>query len=434
MEGDPSASFFVTGLLVTFLLSMLFSSIKIIFSSIDKNTIPVDDENLRYYASKVEDILENRALFNSTVSFGRTVANVLFAILCYMFSRYLFPNLVVYQTILISFLFSAIVLSLFAYEIPRAFAMRFYRTYFPVAYSTYKIFSWLFLPLASLFNWIHNWLLTLLKYDKKLSFLSDEEQARITEPSDTESLDEEEREMIRSIFDLGETTVDEIMIPRIDIKGISEDSDLTAILNIIREEGHSRFPVYKETIDSITGILYVKDILSWLSENDITNWNLSDVLKKPHYVPVGKKVNDLMREFKKKHLHMAIVVDEYGGTGGLVTMEDILEEIVGDIQDEYDEEEMEVVQIAENVYIIDPHIDLQDLNDELDINIETEDVDYTTLGGLIYHEYGDVPHENTELEYEGLKITVLKMDNQRIEKVKVEVLRRPSKQVEESEL
>lgn len=434
MEGDPSVSFFVTGLLVTFLLSMLFSSIKIIFSSIDKNTIPVDDENLRYYASKVEDILENRALFNSTVSFGRTVANVLFAILCYMFSRYLFPNLVLYQAILFPFLFSAIVLSLFAYEIPRAFAMRFYRSYFPVAYSTYKIFSWLFLPLASLFNWIHNWSLSFLKYDKKLSFLSAEEQARITESSDTESLDEEEREMIRSIFDLGETTVDEIMIPRIDIKGVSEDSDLTSILNIIREEGHSRFPVYKETIDSITGILYVKDILSWLSENDISNWNLSDVLKKPHYVPVGKKVNDLMREFKKKHLHIAIVVDEYGGTAGLVTMEDILEEIVGDIQDEYDEEEMEVVQIAENVYIIDPHIDLQDLNDELDINVETEDVDYTTLGGLIYHEYGDVPHENTEFEYEGLKITVLKMDNQRIEKVKVEVLRRPSKQVEENEL
>lgn len=433
MESDPRASFFITGLIISFLLSALFASIKIVFNSIDKSTIPADDDHLRYYASKVEDILENWALFSSTIALGRTAANIIFAVFCYLYTNNLFPNLLLYQSILFPILFSTIFLSLFAYEIPRAFALRLYRNYFPIVYTGYKIFGWLFLPFASLFNIIHNWLLSILKYDSKLSFLSEEDQARITEHSDTESLDEEEKEMIRSIFDLGETTVDEIMVPRIDIKGIPADTDLTSILNVIREEGHSRFPIYKESIDSIIGILYAKDILSWLSENDIEMWNLSDLLKKPHFVPVGKKVNDLMREFKKKHLHIAIVVDEYGGTAGMVTMEDILEEIVGEIQDEYDEEELEVVQIAENIYIIDPHIDLQDLNDELEISIETEEVDYTTLGGLIYHEYGDVPHENSEFEYDGLKITVLKMDNQRIEKVKVEVLQRPSKPIESNE-
>jgi putative hemolysin len=433
LESDPRASFFITGLIVSFLLSALFASIKIVFNSIDKSTISADDDHLRYYASKVEDILENWALFSSTIAIGRTAANIIFAVFCYLYTKHLFPNLLLYQSILFPILFSTIFLSLFAYEIPRALALRLYRNYFPVVYTGYKIFGWLFLPFASFFNVIHNWLLSILKYDSKLSFLSEEDQARITEHSDTESLDEEEKEMIRSIFDLGETTVDEIMVPRIDIKGIPADTDLTSILNVIREEGHSRFPIYKESIDSIIGILYAKDILSWLSENDIEMWNLSDLLKKPHFVPIGKKVNDLMREFKKKHLHIAIVVDEYGGTAGMVTMEDILEEIVGDIQDEYDEEELEVVQIAENVYIIDPHIDLQDLNDELDITIETEEVDYTTLGGLIYHEYGDVPHENVEFEYDGLKITVLKMDNQRIEKVKVEVLQRPSNPIESNE-
>ena len=433
MESDPQASFFITGLIISFLLSALFASIKIVFSSIEKSTIPADDDHLRYYVSKVEEILENWALFSSTIALGRTTANIMFALFCYLYINDLFPYLLFYQSVLFPILFSTIFLSLFAYQIPRAFALRLYRNYFPIVYTGYKIFSWLFLPFASLFNTIHNWLLGLLKYDSKLSFLSEEDQARITEHSDTESLDEEEKEMIRSIFDLGETTVDEIMVPRIDIKGIPANTDLSFILNVIREEGHSRFPIYKESIDSIIGILYAKDILSWLSENEIEKWNLSDLIKKPHFVPVGKKVNDLMGEFKKKHLHIAIVVDEYGGTAGLVTMEDILEEIVGDIQDEYDEEELEVVQIAENVYIIDPHIDLQDLNEELDIIIETEDVDYTTLGGLIYHEYGDVPHENSEFEYDGLKITVLKMDNQRIEKVKVEVLQRPSHPIESNE-
>jgi CBS domain containing-hemolysin-like protein len=199
---------------------------------------------------------------------------------------------------------------------------------------------------------------------------------------------------------------------------------------MVQEEGHSRIPVFKETIDSIIGILYSKDILSWLAENDPENWDLKNLINKPHYVPVGKKVNDLMAEFKKKHIHLAIVVDEYGGTAGLVTMEDILEEIVGDIQDEYDEEEKEVVKIADNVYLIDPHIDLYDLNEELGTNLETEDVDYNTLGGLVYHEYGDVPQENTEFDYNGLRITVVKMDNQRIEKVKVEILQKPANSIE----
>jgi CBS domain containing-hemolysin-like protein len=202
------------------------------------------------------------------------------------------------------------------------------------------------------------------------------------------------------------------------------------VLKIIKEEGHSRFPVYKDNIDSIIGILYAKDILSWLAENDIDKLKLKDVVKKPHYVPIGKKVNDLMKEFKVKHIHLAIIVDEYGGTAGIVSMEDILEEIVGDIQDEFDEDEKEVVQISNNIYVIDPHIDLYDLNEELDVNLEIEEVDYTTLSGLIYHEYGDVPQEGTVFEYNGLRISVIKMDNQRIEKVKVEVLQRPANSVE----
>jgi putative hemolysin len=433
LEGDPAASFFIAGLIVSFLLSTFFASIKIMFYSVDKNTISPDDEHLRHYASKVEDVLEDRILLNSTVAFGRTISNVGFAVVCYAYTKIIFSHVSPYKSILFSSLFSVLFLSLFAYVIPRALSLKYYRSYYPLFFVLYRMLSWFFLPFTSLFNMLHKWFLGLLKYDSKLSFLSDEEQARITQPSDTESLDDDEKEMIRSIFDLGETTVDEIMVPRIDMKGIAVETDLTTVLNVIREEGHSRFPVYKETIDSVVGVLYAKDILSWLSENTVDHWNLSELLKKPHYVPVGKKVNDLMQEFKKKHLHIAIVVDEYGGTAGLVTMEDILEEIVGDIQDEYDEEEKEVIQIAENVYIIDPHIDLQDLNEELDINIETEEVEYTTLGGLIYHEYGDVPHENSEFDYNGLKLTVLKMDNQRIEKVKVEVLQRPSKTFDNDE-
>jgi len=290
----------------------------------------------------------------------------------------------------------------------------------------------MFLPFASLISLLQQWLLGFFKYDKKLAFLSDEDKARITEEGDKEALDDEEKEMIQSIFDLGDTTAEEIMVPRIDIIGISDKATLPEVLIIIRDEGHSRFPVYEETIDSITGVLYAKDILSWLAEHEPSEWHMQTLIKRAHFVPVGKPVNDLMREFKQKHLHMAVVVDEYGGTAGLVTMEDILEEIVGDIQDEYDEEELEIVQVSENVYIVDPHIDLQDLNEELGSSLETEDIEYTTLGGLIYHEYGDMPAEGSHFEYEGLRLTVLKMDNQRIEKVKVELLDTSSTDTQET--
>ncbi|MFP4012583.1 MAG: hemolysin family protein [Chitinispirillaceae bacterium] len=425
MEGDPAGSFYITGLIVSFILSSFFSVIKIIFSSVERSNITADDEHLRYYSSKIEDVLKNRHMVSGIASVGKTFSNVAFAILSFSYFQVLFPHAVSLQTWTVPFLFSFIVLSLFGHYIPRAFALRFYRSYSAPGYYAYKLLSWFFIPFVSLFISIHGALLKLLKYDEKLAFLSDEEKARITAQDEGEALDEEEREMIRSIFDLSETTVDEIMVPRIDIKGLDLNADIKSVLKIIREEGHSRIPVYKESIDQIVGVLYAKDIISWLSQNSFEDWDLSSLVKKCHFVPMGKKINDLMKEFKLKHLHLSIVVDEYGGTAGMVTMEDILEEIVGDIQDEYDVEEKPVVKVDSNVYLIDPHLDLHDLNEELDINIETEEADYNTLGGLIYHEYGDIPQENTQFEYSGLRLTVVKMDNQRIEKVKVEVLQRP---------
>jgi putative hemolysin len=148
---------------------------------------------------------------------------------------------------------------------------------------------------------------------------------------------------------------------------------------------------------------------------------------------MSKKVDGLMREFKKDHIHIAVVVDEYGGTAGIVTMEDILEEIVGEIHDEYDLEEKPIVQIAKNLYRIDPHIDLTDLSEKFNIILAPEDADYTTLSGLIYHECGTIPSENTEFEFNGVRIKVLKMDNQRIEKVQIEILPKPVSPSESAE-
>ncbi|MBN1308529.1 MAG: HlyC/CorC family transporter [Chitinispirillaceae bacterium] len=422
MEGDPSILLLTVLLILSFVFSSLFSIVKIVFSSIGSGSIPPDDDYLRYHVVKVEAILENETLLANTISFGRTLTNSAFSLIAYRIISDVFPALFFHQKILISLLFSLIMLTLFAYDIPRAVAKRFYRNLFPFSYYVYKIAGWLFLPPVSLFIDIHHRFLKISGYNERLAFLSDDEKARISEKEGGDALDSEEREMIRSILALSEKTVDEIMVPRIDMKGVELDTSFQTVLQIIREEGHSRMPVFRETIDSIVGVLYVKDLVGWFSEHSNDEWNIKQILKKPLYIPSGKKVNDLMRDFKKRHLHLAIVVDEYGGTAGLVTMEDILEEIVGDIQDEYDEEEKEIIKTAENSYLIDPHIDLNDLNEELGVNLKLDDVDYSTLSGLIYHEYGDIPQEHASFDYAGLHITILKMDNQRIEKVKVDVI------------
>ena len=433
MDGDGVTAI-ILYMVVAFILSAFFSVIKIIFASAEKGDVGADDERLRYYASRIDEILKNRATLSDTVTVGKTLCNVAFAVLALklhsMFISDFYEDSVPPQALwLVPIAFSFLTLTLFAHYIPRAVALRFYRGMVKPAYYIYSLLSWLLRPFSWIFSAIHSAILKVLKYNVKLSFLSEEEKARITAEDAAEALGEEEREMIRSIFDLSDTTVDEIMVPRINVIAAEVHSDLQAVLRLIREEGHSRIPIYKDTIDQITGVLYAKDIFPWISDHNKSEWNLENIVKKCHYVPMGKKITDLMKEFKLKHQHLAVIVDEYGGTAGIVTMEDILEEIVGDIQDEYDEEENEVVPIEANVYFVDPHIDLHGLNDELGLALD-EEAEYNTLSGLIYHECGDVPLEGTQIECAGVRITVVKMDNQRIEKVKLEVLQSGAAQAE----
>ncbi len=426
MDTDPSASSYLIILLVIcYLLSALFSIIKTVFKSVDRSSIPPNAERQRYYASKIEHALEHKTYLGILTSFGRTFANTLFAIISFWLAQRLYPEYGAFEHGVSAFVFSLVVLTLFAYTIPRAVAIRFYMSFAPMVFTAYSLFNAVFYVFTAALSGTSNLLLRALKYDEKLAFLSPEDKSRMAErKDDEEGLDENEREMIRSIFELGETTVKEIMVPRIDIKALDTTADLPTVIQTIKKEGHSRIPVYRTSIDTIAGILYAKELISWISEHDESEWDLEALMKKPYFVPVSKKIDDLMAEMKRTHIHMVVVVDEYGGTAGIVTMEDILEEIVGEIHDEYDVGEEQVVEVAPNIYKVDPHVDLEDLGTTIDVPLEVdEDAEYNTLGGLIYHEHGDVPKEDTELEYEGMRIKVLQMDGQRIESVQVEVVR-----------
>jgi CBS domain containing-hemolysin-like protein len=235
-------------------------------------------------------------------------------------------------------------------------------------------------------------------------------------------LKEDEKEMIYSIFDLGDTLVREVMAPRIDIIGVEADASVTEAINIIIRAGHSRAPVYIDTIDNIIGILYVKDLLShWLENSEPRS--VRGLERKVYYVPESKPVIDLLRELQAKKVHIAIVVDEYGGTAGLVTIEDLLEEIVGEIQDEHDADEFYMQYISDDEYIFSARMDLDDINDTMSIKLPTDESD--TLGGLIYDLLGRVPKSGdvisgASFNAPNLRLTVLDVDGRRIKTAKVE--------------
>lgn len=230
-------------------------------------------------------------------------------------------------------------------------------------------------------------------------------------------IEEEEKKMIRNIFEFGDTMVKEVMVPRVDMACISSEAKLNSILRLIKKMGHSRIPVYKETIDNIIGILYTKDLLvvyeQWYKSKE--KFDLKKIIRRAYFVPENKKIDDLLDIFQRDKIQIAIAIDEYGGTAGLVTMEDVVEEIVGEIIDEYDKETKLYEIIDNNTVIADGIISIDKINELL--NIEIPENDFETLGGFIYDLMGRVPNKNETIEYKNIQITIEQVVKNRIIRV-----------------
>ncbi|MFW5781974.1 MAG: hemolysin family protein, partial [Candidatus Muiribacteriaceae bacterium] len=230
-------------------------------------------------------------------------------------------------------------------------------------------------------------------------------------------INSDEKQMLRSVFEFSKTDVHEIMTPRIDMLCIDANDDIEKIKENIRNEQFSRIPVYKDTVDEIVGILYVKDVLSYLSgikEMD----DIKPFLRKAYFVPESKNAYSLLRFMQRTKTHIVMVVDEYGGVEGLVTMEDIIEELVGEIHDEHDEEELEYRALDERTFIVDARIRNDELGELLGVEIQ-ENNDYNTISGYIMHKLGRVPHTGDIVSNDDFEVEVLSMDGNRIEEIKV---------------
>lgn len=233
-------------------------------------------------------------------------------------------------------------------------------------------------------------------------------------------IEEEEREMIHSIIEFGDTTAKEVMTPRTSIFMLDAESTIDEVWDEIIDSGYSRIPVYGEDLDEILGILYVKDLMT-LAKEGTTNIPLKNILREAYFVPDTKSIVEILDEFRNKQVHMAVVLDEYGGTVGLATIEDLIEEIIGEIKDEYDlHEEDEIEKISESKYRVDARINIEDLNKELELNIP-ESEDYESLGGYVLDVLGRVAEVEDIVELEGLKMKVLEVEKMRVVKILIEI-------------
>jgi CBS domain containing-hemolysin-like protein len=229
------------------------------------------------------------------------------------------------------------------------------------------------------------------------------------------SLNSDQREMVRGIADLSGTTVKEVMVPRTDTVFLSVDSSRDELLSRIAESEHSRFPVYRDTIDNVIGVLYVKDVLKSLVNNE--DFDVVKLLRKPFFVPVSKRIDGLLWELRRRRVHIAVVVDEYGGVSGIVCMEDIIEEIVGDIQDEFDHETEDILKLGEGTWLCDARMNLEDLAQETGMELPSSSFD--TLGGFVFDLFGKIPVRYEKVVYRHYDFIVQDMDGHKINTVKI---------------
>ncbi len=282
--------------------------------------------------------------------------------------------------------------------------------------------SVLLYPVGRFFSWTSSLILRLVGLEPRTEPLVTEEELKLILAGAERSgaIEEEEEDMIKGVLELEETQVKEIMVPRVEIVAIEAQASLKEFLDLVREHRFSRYPVYKESIDHVTGVAIVKDLLDYVEDDQLERVRVEAIAHEPYFVPESMSVWDLLVELRKRKFHMAIVVDEFGGTAGLVTLEDIIEEIVGDIYDETDELEESIQELPGGGLLVEGQVSLDDLAERL--GVEFPEGDYETLSGFLYEQFGRIPETGEAIEWNGLRFVVAEADRRRIRWVKIERL------------
>lgn len=417
-------------LIILIFINAFFASTEMAFISLNDNKIKMMAKEKNKKAMKIQKMLENPSKFLATIQIGITLAGFLSsAFAADTFADKLAPllnNLIPFISVIawqnISIVIITIILSYFTLVfgelVPKRLAMKYSEEIAFTACGVIKILSILAAPFVSFLTFSTNAV-------SKLFGVTGEEQETVTEEEikmlinegkENGTIEVEETEMINNVFEFNDKVVSEIMVPRTEIFALDMNLSIAEVINELSEDKrYSRIPVYDETIDEIKGIVYVKDIL--LSQKN-KNVKIKTIMKEPYYVPENKLVNELFKDLRKNKKQIAIVVDEYGGTAGMVTMEDILEEIVGEIYDEYDKEQAKYRKIDENTYLIEGNVAIYDV--EKILGIEISEGEYDTLAGYLIEKLGRIPKENEKpvIETKDATYKIEKIKDKKIIEVK----------------
>ena len=415
---DAEAWFQLFLLVIMLILCALSSASETALTSVSriklKNLVEEGDKK----AMEIERILANPNVFLSTILIINSVATIIASSMATVLALRFSAS---WGELIASLLLSLIVL-IFCEITPKTAAVQNPLRWARIIIGPVRGAAWLLRPIIWLLSRITSGLVRLLggQAVRHGPFVTEEELRLLVTVGEEEGvLEEAETEMIHSIFEFADTPVREVMIPRIDIIALEGDISMNQAVDQALEGGFSRIPVYEETLDNITGILYTKDLLKQLREGH-DSLPIRDLVRPAYFVPETKKLDDLLREIRQKRVHMVMVIDEYGSVSGLVTIEDLMEEIVGDIQDEFDREEKLYEQVNDHEYVFSAKISIGEFNEIMDTKLEHED--YETLGGFLYAQLDKVPVAGDTVIFDQHRFTILTTRGRRIVRVQVEKL------------
>ena len=404
-------------LILLLLMSAFFSSAETALTTVNKIRVRTLAENGDKQAEYVLKIIEDPSKMLSAILIGNNVVNLYASSLATVLATHIWGNKIVgIATGVLTLL-----ILIFGEITPKTVAtIQAERIAFRFAKIIYYIMTVL-TPVIFVVNQLSFLVLKLLRVDVKAKgeSITEDELRTIVEVSHEEGvIESEEKKMINNVFDFGDAVARDVMLPKVNMTFVDVDATYDELMEVFRSEKYTRFPVYEETTDNVIGILNVKDILL---AGEREQFSVRDYLRAPYYTYEFKKVSELMVEMKKANVNIIIVLDEYGATAGLITLEDMLEEIVGDIRDEYDEdEENELVEIAANEYVVEGSMKLDDLNDRLELKLESED--YDSVGGLVIGLLDHLPEEGEDVVFDNVRLVVDRVEKNRIDRIHLYIL------------
>ena len=411
---DPALIPYIIIIAVCVVMSGYFSGTETAFSSFNKTRMKTLAEKGNNRAKLVLKLADNYGNLISTILIGNNIVNICASSL----GALLFGKLIADQNLattvntaaltVIVLIFGEVTPKNMAKEIPEKFSM--------MSAPLIQVLVWIFMPFNFLFSLLKKLISKLLKSSDDNKMSQEELLMFVEEVEQDGSIDEDEGSLLRNVIEFNDLKAEDILTHRLDLVAFQKDSPKEEIAKIFSESKFSRLLVYENSIDNIVGILHQKD---FYTAEGLTNASIDDIITEPFFVPPSEEVGDLLKKFQQNQSHIAVVVDEYGGTLGIVTMEDILEELVGEIWDEHDEVIEDYLEISENTYRVSCDVEMSDFCEHFEIEIETES---TTLNGFLTEQLAKIPEENDHLKYRNLDITVLEGDAHRASFVKVEVL------------